>query len=121
MDCKENRENKNNFYDIFSYHARNLTKDDLLLFLGILTKELVDNGIDFRYEMEKEMKVWDIKIKRDKEIADFLPTEPIKVADMLINANKKRTNCMTEKEYDKYIFEKWQLRQIAEHLLIYCN
>lgn len=54
-------------------------------------------------------------------ITDFLPTEPIKVADMLINASKKRTNCMTGKEYDKYIFDKWQLRQIAEHLLVYCN
>lgn len=54
-------------------------------------------------------------------ITDFLPTEPIKVADMLINSSKKRTNCMTGKEYDKYIFEKWQLRQIAEHLLVYCN
>lgn len=54
-------------------------------------------------------------------VTDFLPTEPIKVADMLINASKKRTNCMTGKEYDKYIFDKCQLRQIAEHLLIYCN
>lgn len=54
-------------------------------------------------------------------ISDFFPTEPIKVADMLINASKKRTNCMTGKEYDKYIFDKWQLRQIAEHLLVYCN
>lgn len=54
-------------------------------------------------------------------VTDFLPTEPIKVAEMLINASKKRTNCMTGKEYDKYIFEKWQLRQIAEHLLVYCN
>lgn len=56
-----------------------------------------------------------------KTVCDFLPTEPIKVADMLINASKKRTNCMNGKEYDKYIFEKWQLRQIAEHLLVYCN
>ena len=56
-----------------------------------------------------------------ENITDFLPTEPIKVADMLITASKKRTNCMTGKEYDKYIFEKWQLRQIAEHLLVYCN
>lgn len=56
-----------------------------------------------------------------KTIADFLPTEPIKVADILINASKKRVNCMTEKEYDKYIFEKWQIQQIAEHLLVYCN
>lgn len=63
--------------------------------------------------------ILDDKVKGN--IADFLSTEPIKVADMLINASKKRTNCMTGKEYDKYIFEKRQLRQIAEHLLIYCN
>lgn len=56
-----------------------------------------------------------------ENVTDFLPTEPIKVADMLINASKKRTNCMKGKGYDKYIFEKWQLKQIAEHLLIYCN
>lgn len=54
-------------------------------------------------------------------VADFLPTEPIKVADMLINANKKRKNCMTGKEYNKYIFEKWKLRQIVKHLIVYCN
>lgn len=57
----------------------------------------------------------------NKVITDFLPTEPIKVADLLINASKKRTNCMTGNEYDKYIFEKWKLRQIAEHLIVYCN
>lgn len=51
----------------------------------------------------------------------FIPTEPIKVADLLINASKKRTNCMTGKEYDKYIFDKWKLNQIAEYLLIYRN
>lgn len=86
---------------MYAHSAKDLTKDDLLMFLGILTKELIKNGIDFRHEMEKELKVWDIKIKSDKEIADFLQTEPIKVAEMLINASKKRTNCMTGKEYDK--------------------
>lgn len=50
-----------------------------------------------------------------------LPNEPIKVAEMLICATKRRTNCMTEKEYDKPIFEKWQLEQIARHLLVYCG
>lgn len=116
------KQNKtNNFYGLFANSAKDLTKDDLLMFLGILTKKLIENGIDFRYEMEKELKVWDIKIKNDKVVADFLPTEPIKVVDMLINASKKRINCMTGKEYDKYIFEKWQLKQIAEHLLVYCN
>lgn len=73
------------------------------------------------YKSKSEFLEFDRMRLKKNEIADFLPTEPIKVADMLINASKKRTNCMTGKEYDKYIFEKWQLRQIAEHLLVYCN
>ncbi len=50
-----------------------------------------------------------------------LPTEPIKVAEMLIDATKHRTNCMAGEEYDKPIYGKWQLKQIAGHLLVYCN
>lgn len=50
-----------------------------------------------------------------------LPTEPIKVAEMLIYASKRRKSCMTEKEYDKPSYEKWQLEQIARHLLVYCG
>lgn len=50
-----------------------------------------------------------------------LPDEPIKVAEMLIYATYKRTNCMTGKEYDKVFYELWKLKQIAEHLLVYCN
>lgn len=56
-----------------------------------------------------------------KEKAKNLPTEPIKVAEMLIDATEHRTNCMAGKEYDKPVYEKWQLKQIAEHLLVYCN
>lgn len=50
-----------------------------------------------------------------------LPAEPIKVADMLIDARETRINCMTEKEYERQIYDKQQLKQIAEHLLVYCN
>lgn len=50
-----------------------------------------------------------------------LPTEPIKVADMLICASYTRKNCMTGDEYEKPVYEKWQLKQIAKHLLVYCN
>lgn len=77
---------------------------------------IAHNGYEYTEDF-KEL----LREKSEKTIADFLSTEPIKAADMLINASKKRTNCMTGKEYDKYIFEKWQLRQIAEHLLVYCN
>lgn len=52
--------------------------------------------------------------KNDKQdIAYFLPTEPIKVADMLINEFRKG---------DSYTYLGIsELRQIAEHLLVYCN
>lgn len=50
-----------------------------------------------------------------------LPHEPIKVAEMLIDATETKVNCMTEKEYDKSVYEKWQLEQIAMHLLVYCG
>ena len=50
-----------------------------------------------------------------------LPHEPIKVAEMLIDATEKRENCMNGKEYDNPLYEKWQLEQIARHLLVYCN
>ncbi|WP_270522979.1 hypothetical protein [Sellimonas intestinalis] len=50
-----------------------------------------------------------------------LPTEPIKVADMLIDASYTRKNCMTLEEYDKPVYEKWKLRKIAEHILVCCD
>lgn len=86
--------------------------DDILEKLFGVRHDTVDKPDEFE-------KILTNKVKGNA--TDFLPIEPIKVTDMLINASKKRTNCMTGKEYDKYIFEKWQLRQIAEHLLVYCN
>lgn len=122
------KQNKtNNFYGLFANSAKDLTKDDVLIFLGVLTKELIANGIDFRYEMGNEPKVWDIKIKSDKVITDFPPTEPIKVADFLINAEGEYEHnplvkkiCGNDKGAYR-IFDISELRQIAEHLLVYCN
>ena len=116
----------NNFYGMYANSAKDLTKDDILIFLGILTKELVKNGIDFRYDMENKMKAYDITIKDNKTIADFLPKEPIKVADMLISAEGECEPLPLPfgngEVRDTYkIFGVSELRQIAEHLLIYCN
>jgi hypothetical protein len=67
-----------------------------------------------------------IRVKQN-EISDFLPTEPIKVADMLINAEREyernpiaKAFCGTDKGTCR-IFDISELRQIAEHLLVYCN
>lgn len=60
------------------------------------------------------------------------PTEPIKVADMLINATCTREKGDIEKAFykafgnnsdmvEENVFDISELRQIAEHLLVYCN
>lgn len=121
---QEKQEKTNNFYGMYKCAAKDLSKDNLLMFLGILTKELLKNGIDFRYEMENEPKVWDITSKNDKTVADLLPTEPIKVAEILITAKGECEPLHIGNNVfkDTYrIFDVSELRQIAEHLLVYCN
>lgn len=82
------------------------------------------------YENSRESKIAEMQshidcLKTELEEVQMnkpeLPDEPIKVAEMLIYATYKRTNCMTGKEYDKELYELWELKQIAEHLLVYCN
>lgn len=68
-----------------------------------------------------------------EKVSDFLPTEPIKIADMLISATYTRQKSTLEKTFSKAVFgnnsdtltenvySKSELRQIAEHLLVYCG
>lgn len=59
-----------------------------------------------------------------KTINDFLPTEPIKVAEMLITAKGECEPLHIGNNVfkDTYrIFKVSELRQIAEHLIIYCD
>lgn len=79
------------------------------------------------YKSKSEfLEVERMRVKKN-EITDFLPTEPIKVADMLINAEGEYEYDPLVKEIygnDKgtyRIFDISELRQIAEHLLVYCN
>lgn len=115
-----------NMYGMYKLSSGKMTKDDVLLFLGVLTKELIDNGIDFKYDME-EMKIYDMVVKTHKIISDILPTEPIKVADMLINAEGEYerigiTKAIYGEGKETYnLFGISELRQIAQHLLVYCN
>ena len=84
-------------------------------------------------ELESELSIKEnlLKIKNglagEKENEWQLPVEPVDVASMLINAREEyETNSLQrafgagEKEVaDKYSVD--DLRQIAEHLLVYCN
>lgn len=65
--------------------------------------------------------------KSKGNITDFLPEEPIKVADMLINAEGEYAHNAIEKAFcgkgtgTYRIFDISELREIAEYLLVYCN
>lgn len=79
------------------------------------------------YKSKSEfLEVERMRVKKN-EFSDFLPTEPIKVAEMMINSEGEyehnplaKAFCETDKGTYR-IFEISELRQIAEHLLIYCN
>lgn len=74
-----------------------------------------------------------LREKVTEKVADFLPAEPIKIADMLISATHTREKTLIEKTFSKAAFGNnddtiaenmysvSELRQIAEHLLVYCN
>lgn len=73
-----------------------------------------------------------LREKVAEKIADFLPSEPIKVADMLISATYIRQKGSMGKILHKAfgnnsdtvtenVYSESELRQIAEHLLVYCN
>lgn len=49
------------------------------------------------------------------------PTEPIKLAMMLIDAGYVYQNTNTGMQHRGSLYSKSDLRQIAEHLLVYCN
>lgn len=57
----------------------------------------------------------------NRDIAELLPTDPIKVADMLINVMHEP--CASVLSFGKpySLYDMSELRQIAEHLLVYCN
>lgn len=92
--------------------------DDILEKLFGVRHDTVENPDEF-YKILAE------KLKGD--ITDFLPEEPIKVADILINAageyeHNPIAKAISGNDKGTYrIFDISELRQIAEHLLVYCN
>ena len=74
---------------------------------------------------ERDCRVAEYRRKIEKlenrDIAELLPTDPIKVADMLINVMHEPCASVLSfgKPYSMYGIS--ELKQIAEHLLVYCN
>lgn len=99
--------------------------DDILNELFGVTHDVVNKPDEFK-------KILKEKIENSKTIADLLPTEPIEAATELINASYTRNKGELEKKIDKafgntsdttieQMYSIPELRQIAEHLLVYCN
>ncbi len=96
--------------------------DEILRELFGVTFEICETKEDFD-GFKKCLK----KNIKEAYVSDFIPIEPIKVADMLINAEGEyehnpitKAFCGTDKGAYR-IFEVSELKQIAEHLLVYCN
>lgn len=95
--------------------------------------EIMEELFGVTHDMEKPGAFKEIlREKVNEKISDFLPKEPIKIADMLISATYTRQKGSMEKALHKAfgnnsdtvienVYSKSELRQIAEHLLIYCN
>lgn len=89
-------------------------------------KSMID---DTRHEKDCLIAEYTEKIKNleERTIADFLPDKPIAVAEMLIDVEVEyEHNPLTKGIFgtDKgtyRLFDISDLRQMAEHLLVYCN
>ena len=68
-----------------------------------------------------------MEYERKKNGGVELPSEPIKVAEMLIDATETYETSRLAKKFGAgdtttyKLYSKADLRQIAEHLLVYCN
>lgn len=95
-------------------------------------EELIAENRDLRAmarEMQSHIDCLKAELEEVQQNRVDLPLEPIEVAAMLIKATVTREtnslqkafnkNCPDEYEDDRYTKE--DLRQIAEHLLVYCN
>lgn len=79
-------------------------------------KELNDKCCEDNAKQKRENEELRHQLKK-KESVSILPYEPIAVAQMLITATDKCSD--TDEIYN--IYDISDLRQIAEHLLVYCN
>lgn len=80
---------------------------------------IAHNEYEYADDFKKLLKE---KLAVEKTITDFLPIESIKVADMLIK-NAMHEPCANILSFGKpySLYDMSELRQIAEHLLAYCN
>lgn len=121
---KENEEIYKIFNDIIEVKINTIkTQEDIK---NTLIK-LMTRGKDADYaekeyaESLRKLEERENKIKEleERSIYDFLPEDPIKVATMLIDAEMEETIFGMKNMCQAFYIS--ELRQIAEHLLVYCK
>ena len=97
-----------------SVEARSMTEHEIEC-------EKINKEKDKRvFEMQSHIDCLKAELEEIQMNKQELPEEPIKVAEMLISATGTYTNLLGKKQ-DYNVYDKSELRQIAEHLLVYCN
>lgn len=145
----DRKQNEINQIDEILEELFNIKHDDmgsLDEFKNYLTKLLEQNSFDmdkqisetakYKEAFESTKKERDFQVcklqneiakLKNRSVVDFLPNEPIKVADMLIYASNEYEQTLTVGDMKKTdngtyrIFSIEDLQQIAQHLLVYCN
>lgn len=106
--------------------VREMTREELLSECAKLERECLELSDKCKMkecqitEMKSHINCLKAELAEIQMIKQELPEEPIKVANMLISATGTYTNFLGN-EQDYRVFNKSELKQIAEHLLVYCN
>ena len=88
--------------------------------ISSLEKEIKDKQCQIE-EMQNHIDCLKADLEGSQKNKIQLPSEPIKVAMMLIDAGYAYQNTDTGMQHRVSLYSKSDLRQIARHLLVYCN
>lgn len=99
------------FKEIEQHKESPLTHFYKIVFEGLDFSEHDKKFLEEIQELKTENAELHCELQAMQVFSDELPSEPIEVAQMLINAVGAHTR----------LYDISQLRQIAEHLLVYCN
>lgn len=87
--------------------------------ISSLEKEINDKKCQIN-EMRQHIECLKAELEKAHCNTVELPYDPIKVAEMLIDSSVEFTNVFGKNAKAKR-YDKQELRQIAQHLLVYCN
>ena len=83
--------------------------------------EYYNKCIDLTNQIEKLKSELEAKVNFENERLVKLPFNPLETANMLINATYKAEIPFLERQVNRNVYDIVNLKQIAEHLIVYCR